>query len=456
MTGLGRVWAATVRRYRVATCLLAMTVGAANADSIALGTDYFQTTSTVIDFGGSIGSINFTGNPIGPGNTDTIIQRQADLIIGGPVIPIQLTALSLKSSAPVNIGGTFFDVFVTLDPASLASDKGTMSATGSKSGGTLDAILSATIIAGFHSTGSQETVQESVSLNFIKVDFKNTAFGSNDVQQVGFDCDPSATVSCSLAQMAADQNANVHTGLSPDEIDLFTPLDATVPLPATVPLFASGLITLGLLGWRGKRKAQAVWRGVTFGIPIVVFCTFIAAPALRANTLSPGGVVAPDLLTLGAGSTLLATTTQTLSSLGTYEEDVYSDPTRGGDLTWLIEVTDANGIELVGAFSFGVGVSTDVGIIAGGTNNPSEVERIGDIIGFSFTKTFDRSSVLLIETNATGFTSGGVSLTGLTTSTGPGFAPVATPLPVALPLLATGIGGLGLLGWRRKRKALAL
>jgi Bacterial regulatory proteins, luxR family len=28
-----------------------------------------------------------------------------------------------------------------------------------------------------------------------------------------------------------------------------------------------------------------------------------------------------------------------------------------------------------------------------------------------------------------------------------------TPLPAALPLFATGIGGLGLLGWRRKRKA---
>jgi hypothetical protein len=29
------------------------------------------------------------------------------------------------------------------------------------------------------------------------------------------------------------------------------------------------------------------------------------------------------------------------------------------------------------------------------------------------------------------------------------------PLPAALPLFASGIGGLGLLGWRRKRKARA-
>jgi hypothetical protein len=32
---------------------------------------------------------------------------------------------------------------------------------------------------------------------------------------------------------------------------------------------------------------------------------------------------------------------------------------------------------------------------------------------------------------------------------------VVTPLPGALPLFATGLGALGLLGWRRKRKALA-
>jgi len=34
-------------------------------------------------------------------------------------------------------------------------------------------------------------------------------------------------------------------------------------------------------------------------------------------------------------------------------------------------------------------------------------------------------------------------------------SPSAIPLPAALPLFATGIGGLGLLGWRRKRKARA-
>ena len=33
---------------------------------------------------------------------------------------------------------------------------------------------------------------------------------------------------------------------------------------------------------------------------------------------------------------------------------------------------------------------------------------------------------------------------------------VATPVPAALPLFATGLGGLSLLGWRRKRRGAAL
>jgi hypothetical protein len=59
---------------------------------------------------------------------------------------------------------------------------------------------------------------------------------------------------------------------------------------------------------------------------------------------------------------------------------------------------------------------------------------------------------------------GGVQdLTGFFTPPGltlaPGFITVqsdveaTTPLPAALPLFATGLGALGLLGWRRKKKA---
>jgi hypothetical protein len=58
-----------------------------------------------------------------------------------------------------------------------------------------------------------------------------------------------------------------------------------------------------------------------------------------------------------------------------------------------------------------------------------------------------------------------LGLAGLSDHTGSAFANstnltftaiAETPLPAALPLFATGLGALGLLGWRRKKKAAAL
>ena len=45
-----------------------------------------------------------------------------------------------------------------------------------------------------------------------------------------------------------------------------------------------------------------------------------------------------------------------------------------------------------------------------------------------------------------------LSGTGVAAPGGTLSAPSATPLPATLPLFATGLGALGLLGWRRKRK----
>jgi hypothetical protein len=55
----------------------------------------------------------------------------------------------------------------------------------------------------------------------------------------------------------------------------------------------------------------------------------------------------------------------------------------------------------------------------------------------------------------------GFFINSVDSSGGPGeltvtiVATSATPLPAALPLFATGLGALGLFGWRRKRKAAA-
>lgn len=57
-----------------------------------------------------------TGNPAFPGGPDTIVTRLSDLIVPDVVnsqstTSTRMTLLSLKSTAPVNFGGTFFDVY---------------------------------------------------------------------------------------------------------------------------------------------------------------------------------------------------------------------------------------------------------------------------------------------------------------------------------------------------------
>ena len=76
------------------------------------------------------GIVYFEGGPPCAGSADTRVERQADAVVspGGtaPPIPIQIVCLSLRSISPVSLGGTFYNVFVKLDPAHLADDTGTM------------------------------------------------------------------------------------------------------------------------------------------------------------------------------------------------------------------------------------------------------------------------------------------------------------------------------------------
>ena len=247
----------------VATAISAMLMSVYSANpsiaaaiDVALGSDYFQTTSASLTLSG-IGTVNLVGNPIGPGNTDTIIQRQQDAIIGGAPIPIQMTALSLESTAPVNIGGSFFDVFVTLDSSKLSMDTGTLSVTGTLAGGTFTSTFDLFYDARFVpvTTGLQPDVFGSVVLNNAGTAWFPTP-SAGQVLVSGLDCDP-GLLPCTTTQLAADQAANNHSGLAADEVDFFTPGGATTPLPAALPLFATGLGGLGLLGWRRKRKATA-------------------------------------------------------------------------------------------------------------------------------------------------------------------------------------------------------
>src|SRR5262249_51221379 len=104
--------------------LAAGRAGPAQAPSILPGARYLPPTPpSCLDFGAGIGVVGFIGRPISPSNmgtTDTIVQRKADAILpvvgSSATIPIEMVALSLQSARPVNVGGSFFDVFVHLTP----------------------------------------------------------------------------------------------------------------------------------------------------------------------------------------------------------------------------------------------------------------------------------------------------------------------------------------------------
>ena len=111
-------------------------------------------------------------------------------------------------------------------------------------------------------------------------------------------------------------------------------------------------------------------------------------------------------------------------------------------------------------------ISGSVGI--SGTNGDNLLSFTGSVAGDTLSlspnvttsnSTFSDTADLLIASLAAPFAMGEVfditlgagatvSFTGTTELT-----PAAAPLPAALPLFATGLGALGLLGWRRKRKA---
>jgi hypothetical protein len=87
----------------------------AKAFSIGPGFDLYTTQAgTTIDL--DLGTpVNMVGAPIGPGNTDTIVQRHTGTSSGFDVgdtgtIQVELVALSLQSAAPVEFGGQLFDV----------------------------------------------------------------------------------------------------------------------------------------------------------------------------------------------------------------------------------------------------------------------------------------------------------------------------------------------------------
>jgi hypothetical protein len=210
------------KRLVFLSAFLALSWYTANADpivispTVALGTDYFQTQpgTFFIFSGGSFGTgkqVNFVGLPVGPFSTDTIIQRQADATINGSAIPIQIVALSLRSTQPVIFNGVLYNVFVTLDPAHLAQDTGTLTVHGTLAGGTFDSTLNVFFLAKFVPIGGGQGVTVSDGLT---------------LSQTGGPWGPTPPPGSVIVRgpddgSTADLAANLHTGLDSQEVDFF-------------------------------------------------------------------------------------------------------------------------------------------------------------------------------------------------------------------------------------------
>jgi hypothetical protein len=113
-----------VTLIRRLACAFVMTIAlgaghAVSADPILPGFDLFATQPGTFANIPGVGMVLFMGGPpVIPGtNVDTIVERLQGIdpfpVGGTGTIDIILRELSLQSVAPVNIGGTFFNVFVT-------------------------------------------------------------------------------------------------------------------------------------------------------------------------------------------------------------------------------------------------------------------------------------------------------------------------------------------------------
>ena len=201
------------------------------------------------------------------------------------------------------------------------------------------------------------------------------------------------------------------------------------------------------------------------------FAVVAAAPAAHAIVLDPGTSGSPDLLSLGAGSTLVANTGSLSFSnsafSGTIDEWVYQDTANSfgsGDLTWIIQVVNSasstDAIARVTAGNFAT-FMTDVGD-NGGANAPSLVDRDtpGHTLGFSWAPTGgllagETSDLLFIDTNASRFTTGTLAVIDSETSDLSGYEPSAVPEPATWAMMLIGFAGLGVAGYRGSRRSAA-
>jgi hypothetical protein len=184
------------------------------------------------------------------------------------------------------------------------------------------------------------------------------------------------------------------------------------------------------------------------------------AAAACALALSVGAAKASVVYDVDLSAGIRGSVTGTITTDGTIGT-LNSGNITGWDLT-LNEGSDT--------FVLQPGVGNDVTIL--GTQTSATATGLffnfsgTGIVGLTFTSAASPSNVFLcfglagtcLAGIGDGIVFGGGAFSGFQIHTESGLVEIAqaTPLPAALPLFASGLGALGLLGWRRKRKAQAV
>lgn len=249
-----------LKRLAIASTLVgaSLLTASAHADVVLLGSDYFETVQPT--FFTPLGALNpLAGLVIGPGTTDTIVQRQADctlsLLIAGSMctIPIELVALSLVSTVnPL--------VVLREAPGSVAGT--------SRSGGTMTMTSDGSGTGGFFISSFFDVFTElSLDGGLTFAPLADVPLSSGATPWTIIEPSPPALL---VPSLVGDQNANQHTNKgacsTPPCVDFYVPFvqeqhpgvglhsakGATIPVPTTLALLGAGL---GLMGLARRRRS---------------------------------------------------------------------------------------------------------------------------------------------------------------------------------------------------------